>query len=94
MLDARALIAGLSEYAAALERQVEATRSRFNEVERVWRLLSECYAGTAADEFRPGWEATEARFREYVERTTLLRRVLQDRLDDLRAADRATGRIG
>jgi hypothetical protein len=94
MFDMRALIAGLSDYLTALDRQVEVVRARFAVVERIWVLLSECYHGTAADEFRPVWEATEARFREYLERTAALRRALADRLDDLRTADRPTGRIG
>ena len=93
MLDMRALIAGLDDYHTALERQVETVRVEFEAVERAWQLLSECFQGNAADEFRPVWEAAESRFHEYVERTTALDQVLLARVDDLRAADRPTGKI-
>lgn len=88
MLDQRALIAGLDDYHSALGRQVETVRTEFHDVEMAWRSLDECFQGTAADEFRPIWEAAESRFREYVERSTELGVVLQKRLEHLRNADR------
>ena len=94
MPDMRVLIAGLDAYRMAVDHQVDTVRDGFLEVERAWRLLDECFRGDAADEFRPIWLQTERRFREYVERTTVLTRVLGVSIDDLRRANLPTGLSG
>jgi hypothetical protein len=94
MSDMRALAAGLEEYRQTVERHVLRLRDEFDEVGRYWLALAECYAGSAADEFRPVWEGTRERFREYVEHTTAIVRVLGERIDSLREADRVAGPDG
>jgi hypothetical protein len=91
MLDMRALAAGLEEYRRTVERHVALLQHDFDEVSRYWLLLNECYAGSAADEFRPIWEKTSQRFQEYVARTAVIVRVLGERIASLREADRAAG---
>jgi len=94
MLDQRTLLAGLEAYKETLERHVATLHQDFEEVRHGWANLDECFAGNAADEFRPIWETASERFREYVEHTSAILRVLGDRIEKLREADRATGLDG
>jgi hypothetical protein len=88
MTDMRALLAGLEEYRQSVEQHLEVVHEDFDEVSHYWLALSECFAGNAADEFRPIWEVASQRFREYVERWTAIVRVLGERIDSLRQAER------
>jgi uncharacterized protein YukE len=91
MADTRALLAGLEAYQQSVERHVTSLHQQFEGVSRCWAVLNECFAGNAADEFRPIWENTSQRFREYVEHTTAIVRVLGERVEGLREADRRAG---
>jgi hypothetical protein len=88
------LATGLEEYRQTVERCVVQLQREFDEVSCYWLVLSECYEGSAADEFRPIWENTSQRFREYLERTTAIVHVLGERVDSLREADRVAGLDG
>ena len=95
MADSRLLLNGLIDYRATLERHVRQVRDEFAELEIRWRAFSAVYEGDAAEQFKEGWARTTARFGEYVERTAAIARVLDDRIDDLRAANRQeSGLIG
>lgn len=91
MADTRALLAGLEAYRDSLRRLVSGLRLDFDDVARGWAGLDECFAGNAADEFRPIWEGASQRFRDYVDHTTAILAVLDRRIESLREADRATG---
>ena len=92
MLDQRALLAGLVDYRDSVERQVASLRDDFQEVAHTWANLDECFAGNAADEFRPIWEGTSQGFREYIEHTTAILRVLSERIEYLRDFEKS-GRL-
>lgn len=94
MPDMRVLLAGLEAYHQCVQRHVTMVRDEFEEVSRYWAALDECFAGNAADEFRPIWENTSQRFREYVEHTAAIQRVLSERIESLREADRVFGLSG
>lgn len=91
MADMRALLAGLIDYRDSLARQVKSLEGDFVDVRRVWIVLDGSFAGNAADEFRPIWQAADDRFREYVERTTVILRVLSERIASLEEAERTVG---
>jgi hypothetical protein len=91
MADTRSLLAGLEAYHRTVERHAASLHEDFTEVSRYWMVLNECFAGNAADEFRPIWENTSQRFQEYVEHTTAVLRALSERIESLREADRAIG---
>jgi hypothetical protein len=91
MPDTRALLAGLEAYQRSVERHLASLNQEFEEVGRCWLALDEVFAGNAADEFRPIWENTAHRFREYVDHTTAIVRILGERIESLREADRPIG---
>jgi hypothetical protein len=91
MPDMRMLLSGLEEYRGAIDRHLEQVRGEFDEVTRAWMSLSECFEGNAADEFRPVWESASERFRDYVEHSTAIVRILADRIEDLRLAEQTPG---
>jgi hypothetical protein len=91
MMDTRALLAGLEAYRDSLDRHVASLHLDFDEVGRAWLNLDECFAGSSADEFRPIWEGTAQQFRDYVDHTSGILRILGDRIESLREADRPTG---
>lgn len=88
MSDATALLQGLEEYYASMERHMHLMRERFVDVERTYLGLAECYAGRAADEFKPIWEDTAKRFEDYIEKSIVLQHTLAERMEKLREADR------
>lgn len=94
MTDMRALLSGLEAYHGSLGRHVVGLQAEFDDVSRAWAALDECFSGNAADEFRPIWEGASGRFRDYTERTTHILRILADRIDQLRDAERTTGLSG
>jgi len=91
MADMRTLLVGLTDYRDSLLRHVKSLESDFDDVRRVWIGLDDCFAGNAADEFRPIWQTADDRFKEYVERTTEILGVLNQRIESLEEADRTIG---
>lgn len=91
MADTRRLLEGLVEYRGSLERHLSSLQSEFKAVQSRWRAFSAVFAGDAADEFKPGWAQTEARFSEYIARTTAISRMLDRRIESLREANRREG---
>lgn len=94
MPDMRALLSGLEAYHESLTRHVASLNENFQEVGLRWTALDECFAGNAADEFRPVWEGASQRFQDYSEHTSHILRVLADRIEQLREAERTSGLIG
>ena len=94
MPDMRALHSGLDAYHASLTRHVASLATEFDDVSRVWSALDECFAGNAADEFRPIWEGASKRFHDYTEHTSSILRVLSARIESLSLAERNTGLSG
>jgi len=91
MPNMRALLAGLEAYQASLQRHVITLGQDFDEVGRGWLNLDECFAGNAADEFRPIWEEASQRFRDYVQLTSGILHVLGERIEKLREAEQTAG---
>lgn len=84
MSDTTALLEGLENYHASMERHMRLMRERLAEVEHTYLGLAECYAGRGADEFRPIWEDTSRRFEDYIEKSTVLQHILAQRIEKLR----------
>jgi hypothetical protein len=91
MADTRILLQGLIDYRSSLERHLSSLQTEFRTVQSRWRAFSSVFAGDAADEFKPGWTQTEARFDEYLARTTAIARMLDERIESLREANRREG---
>lgn len=87
MADTRLLLNGLVEYRASLERHTQQLRDEFAELEIRWGAFSTVYEGDAAQQFKEGWARTTARFDEYLERSAAIARVLDERIEALRAAN-------
>jgi len=91
MADTRRLLTGLEEYRASLDRHLVSLQADFGAVQSRWHAFSAVFAGDAADEFKPGWAQTTARFEEYLARTKAIANVLDERIEHLRDANRQEG---
>lgn len=94
MIDQRALLANLEDYHATMNRHLLVVREEFYLVSSAWAELDRCYAGDAADEFKPIWASASQRFNEYVEQSTAIMAALRDRIESLREANHAVGLEG
>lgn len=88
MADTRALLSGLEDYLASMNRHIEAVRSEYAHLENMWRRFAQVYEGEAADQFKEGWARTAHRFRDYLDHTEKIRMVLEGRIHALREANR------
>jgi hypothetical protein len=79
----------IDEYQNALSCHLVSAREYFDNVDRAWVGLSYCYAGQGADEFRPAWEETVRRFREYLDQSAQLAKLLEEKSCQLREVDRS-----
>lgn len=86
--DTRLLLAGLEDYQSSLRKHLIQLRTDFEQVENRWHAFSAVYEGDAADQFRANWVRTVDRFREYEQRSDAIARILQERIDFLREANR------
>ena len=87
-VDARILLKGLEEYRAVLEQHSSLLKIEFDNVDSHWQQFSSAYEGEAADQFRANWIRTTENFKEYIEQTDRIQRLLGERIEALRAADR------
>jgi uncharacterized protein YukE len=93
--DARVLLQGLQEYNRALDRHSGMLKLRFHYLDSHWLQFSSVYEGDAADQFRAGWTRTNHSFMEYIEQTDRIQKVLEERIEALREADKTeSGLIG
>jgi len=93
--DTRILLAGLEEYRKVLGRHLSNLTAEFQHLDNTWRQFSGVYEGNAADQFRAGWVRTSQRFQEYIEQTQTISGLLDERIEQLRQADRPeSGYIG
>jgi uncharacterized protein YukE len=89
------LLQGLTEYGHALERHLGFLKHLFDNLDSHWRQFSSVYEGEAADQFRAGWTRTTESFNEYIEQTDRIGKLLEERIEALREADRSeSGLIG
>lgn len=91
MADTRALLSGLEEYLASLNRHIDDLQSEYSHLEMVWRRFAGLYEGEAADQFKEGWARTSQRFRDYIEQTSGIKAALEGRIEALRQANRREG---
>jgi uncharacterized protein YukE len=93
--DARVLLQGLEEYYRALARHSIYLKLEYNHLDARWQQFSSIYEGDAADQFRAGWSRTHQNFSEYMEQTERISKVLEERIEALREADKTeSGLIG
>lgn len=93
MADTRQLLSGLIEYRAALERHLQSLRQEYDGLDIRWRSFGAVYEGDAADQFKYGWDRTTHRFLYYLERTQAISRVLDERIEALRAVNQEEGSL-
>jgi len=86
--NSHALATALDEYQAALARQLATLRGELEPLQRSWGALSAVYEGTAAEQFRSGWQRTERMIEDYLTTAERLQPLLRERLDALRETDR------
>lgn len=81
------LLTGLREYDASLKRHTAQLRTEYESLEGRWRAFSTVYEGAAADQFRAHWERTASAFREYIDRTQKIEKILEERIGFLNQAN-------
>jgi uncharacterized protein YukE len=86
--DMRVLLAGLEEYHRVLGKHLSKLMGEYQQLDAQWRRFSAVYEGDAADQFREGWMRTANRFQEYIEQTQKISALLDERIEDLRQANR------
>ena len=93
--DARVLLQGLEEYNRALEHHAVMLKLQFHYLDSHWQQFSSNYEGDAADQFRAGWIRTTRNFTEYIDQTDRIQKLLEERIEALRQADKTeSGLIG
>ncbi len=56
-----------------------------------WRAFSAVYEGDAADQFRAGWQRSTAMFKDYVNQTQRIAKILEERIASLRETNKPEG---
>lgn len=79
------------EYRSSLESHLSQLRDEYQQLEHRWHSFSSVYEGNAADQFKDGWARTTSRFREYIDRSSSIIRILDERIQYLQDADRQEG---
>ncbi len=90
-IDMRVLLKGLEEYSRVLEKHSSLLKLEYNDLDTQWRKLSSVYEGDAADQFRAGWIRTSQNFQDYMRETERIRRILEERIEALREANKTEG---
>jgi uncharacterized protein (DUF885 family) len=91
--DTRILLTGLEEYHRILGSHLSKLTTEFQHLDTTWRQFSNVYEGDSADQFREGWVRTTQRFQEYIEQTQKISALLDERIENLRAANRTEGSL-
>lgn len=77
------LLPNLKEYRDRLSYQVQTMREDYTGLEQYWGNFSAVYEGAAADQFRAGWLSTIQRFNEYMDATSRILIVLDEKIAEL-----------
>lgn len=93
MADTTILLTGLEEYHRRLELHMSQMEQEYRDLDKRWQAFSRVYEGNAAEQFRTGWRRTGEGFSVYVEQSRNIMRILEERIDSLRAANRTEGYI-
>lgn len=91
MADLNALVAGLRDYRATLDRQVTLLAAELEQLEGARQALDAVFHGEAAESFRQRWASAANRFHEYLEQGRLVERELERRAAALEIAARQAG---
>jgi uncharacterized protein YukE len=91
MADVTRLVNALESYSRELDRHNARVAQAYAELERSLSRLGSVYEGTAAREFKLHWSRTTRGLRDYTDGSRAIRKLLEQRLAALKAADRASG---
>lgn len=93
-MDTSALLVGLEDYHDSLNKHLAELRAEYEQLENSWHRFNHVYGGDAAEQFRANWARTAENFQTYIERTTKIRKMLEDRIEELRSANRVEEILG
>jgi hypothetical protein len=79
-----ALRAGLDTYRKSLERQRGALLGEFKDIQQSFQGLFSVYGGRMAEDLQRNWAQTAQWFEEYLKKTAVLDRFLEERTAELR----------
>lgn len=91
--DSQALLIGLIEYRDSLERHLARLTPEYDRLATRWRSFSSVAEGDYAEQFRNGWLQTGSRFEDYINRSSLIKAMLDRRIADLEALNRPEGEL-
>ena len=91
MADSRVLLNGLEEYHRVLGKHIASLSSEYQQLNNNWQQFSSVYEGDAANQFREGWIRTSQRFQEYIAQTQRISAMLDERIEQLREANKTEG---
>lgn len=86
--DTRELIVRLKAYFATLERHLSQVNIGNEQLKNQWLRFNSVSEGNYADQFRTGWEKTQAQFYEYINQSKKIIDLLENRLQYLIEVDR------
>lgn len=91
MPDARALLAGLKDYKASLEKHFSSLKQEHQLLEGRWRAFNSVAQGDYIDEFRSTWQRTQANLKDYQNQSDRIKPLLEERIQFLEEFLRANG---
>lgn len=91
--NSQALLVGLIEYRDSLERHLSRLTPEYDRLSNRWRSFSSVAEGDYAEQFRAGWLQTGSRFKDYLNRSTTIKAMLDRRIADLEALNRPEGEL-
>ncbi|MFL5659451.1 MAG: WXG100 family type VII secretion target [Ktedonobacteraceae bacterium] len=91
VVNSAVLLTGLEEYHRRLREHISQMEQQYQQLEKRWQAFSAVYEGNAAEQFRTGWRRTTEGFRGYVDQGHNIMKVLEERIEALREANRAEG---
>lgn len=93
MSDTRILLRLLTDYRESLQRHLTQLRSEYQTLEAQWNSFGPEYEGDGADQYKAGWARTASRFNEYIDRSTQILFLLEDRITRLEKLNTQEGTI-
>lgn len=88
-MDATRLRNGLTEYVAALDRQLFEMREQRSRLDATWRCTRDAYQGSGAEAFGDAFDRSMGMLQNYVEMLELVTPILKTRIEALDRFDSA-----
>lgn len=89
--DQRALLRGLQDYKASLDKHFASLKQEHQQLEGRWRAFNAVAQGDSMKQFRSVWQRSQANLKDYQNQSDKIKPLLEERIQALEDFLRANG---